>query len=102
MSSANQSLEQHPICDNRRESASKLANKMRKRGVKWPKCRSKLVLMASLVGVLLLVSGLFVHLSGFSDENNENDDLKYGGEWRVILLRVPLALRTLANRMSQR
>lgn len=53
---------------------------MRKR-VKWPKCRSKLVLMASLVGVLLLVSGLFVHLSGFSEEN-ENDDLKYGGEWR--------------------
>lgn len=69
MSRANQSLEQYP-----RESASKLAIKMRKRVVKWPKCRSKLVLMASVLGVLLLFCGLYVHLS-------ENDELKYGGEW---------------------
>lgn len=56
---------------------NKLMIKVRSRAVKRPKCRSKLIVMASAVSAMLLLVGIFVVISELS---SESEDKIYGGE----------------------
>lgn len=85
-------IEQDSICERRESASSKLMIKMRNRGVKRPKCRSKLVMIASGVSVLLLIVGFLFVSTGFPSEKDENF---YKGKCTISSLKLVDTMNTL-------